>query len=93
MIGKTSIQTVTSPTLAAGAFVLTFGEFEKVTNVFLSFDDPAAASTAFAAAVTISGVLVTITVMKQPLGAPGAWVVAVTADVNLMKFTVIAKGE
>ncbi len=93
-VEKLSLQTITSPTLGAGGdFAITFGEFEKVTNAVLSFDNPFINSYLVAASTSISGNVVTITVMKQNMGGVGAWVVAITANVAGCKFNALAKGE
>lgn len=85
-----AIKTTTSPTLVGGAFDVTFGQFEKVISASVVFDDPFTASYAFAASRSVATNVVTVTVKKQNLGAPGAWAVAVTADLASKTVTVIA---
>lgn len=90
-----AIKTTTSPTLVAGAFDMTFGQFEKVVEAAVSFDNPATSDYVFGASRAISGNVVTITVKKIDVtqASPIAWANAVTADVAGMTFTVVAKGE
>ncbi|MBA7500725.1 hypothetical protein ES704_03485 [subsurface metagenome] len=90
-----AIKAVTGPTLVAGAFDVTFGQFEKVVAAAVSFDNPATSDYVFGASRAISGNVVTITVKKIDVtqASPIAWANAVTADVAAMVFTVVAKGE
>jgi hypothetical protein len=85
-------QTTSDPTLVAGAFTMSFGQVQKVNSAIVSFDNPFTSSYLFAASTSISGNIVTITVMKQNLGGVGPWVVAVTHDVT-GKFNVLVQGD
>ena len=93
------IDTETSPTLVAGAFTKTFGEVEKVNRAVCVLDTPAAAASGQLLVVTtsVSGVTVTVTVLKVDLteAADGSRVFANadTADVAGLIFTIIADGE
>ncbi len=87
------MKATTSPTLTSGAFTMQFGQFAKVKNAEVMFDDPLAASTAFAATVALSGNTATITIKKQNLGSPGGWANAVTSDLSGKVVRVIADGE
>ncbi len=87
-----AITTVTSPVLVAGAFRVTFGDFERVMEASVSFDNPRIGGWVFATAVSLATNVVTVAVSKIDIaGAAGvAWVDAVTADVSGRKLTVIA---
>ena len=87
-----AVKETTSPTLdlVTGGFDTEFGDYEQVNSAEVTFDNPATSAYLFTTQTTISGNTVTVIVLKQNLGAVGAWVVALTADVANMKFTIIA---
>lgn len=93
------VKTATSPTLVAGAFSKTFGEFEKLSAAAAVVDTPATAASGlcFALRVAWSGVTVTVTVLKVTLttvnDALRVYANADTADVDTKIFTIIAEGE
>jgi hypothetical protein len=87
-----AIKSTTSPTLTAGAFSITFGQFEKVNEAAVSFDGPNVNDYVFEATRSISGNIVTITVKKMQVSATNTWGAAATADVASKVFTVVADG-
>ncbi|MCL7412616.1 MAG: hypothetical protein M8353_03240 [ANME-2 cluster archaeon] len=82
----------TGPTLTAGAFNVTFGQFEKVSEAVVVMDGPQVADYAFEVLTSIATNVVTVTVKKMQISAVNTWGNAVTADVAAKKFTVVAKG-
>ena len=89
----------TSPTLTAGVFTKTFGEFEKVNRAVCVLDTPAAAAAGQLLVVTtsVSGVTVTVTVLKVALteadDASRVFAVATTGDVSGLTFIITVDGE
>lgn len=74
-----AIKTATSP-LASAAFTVTFGDYEKVVNASVTFDDPQVGDFVFAATWTYATNVVTITVTKMQISATNTWGAA--ADAN-----------
>lgn len=87
-----AIKTVSAPVLSSGAYALTFGQYEKVLQAHVSFDDPFTASYLYASSRTLATNVVTITIKKQNLGVPGAWGNAGDSDIT-GTLTVVAEGE
>ena len=89
-----SQKTTTSPTLnGSGAFTVAFGKAQKVNSCGVKFDNPFTSKYLFCLATSITGNVITITVMKMTMDSVGAWVVAVTADLNAKTVNVIADCE
>jgi len=88
------IKTTNSPTLAAGAIDITFGEMEKVENAYVYFENPAISDYVFDAETSVSGNTVTVTVSKLDVtaAAAAAWGNAASADLNGFDLVVVAKG-
>lgn len=93
MVRMIDMQVVTGPTLTSGAFNVTFGQFEKVSEAVVVMDGPQVADYAFEALTSLATNVVTVTVKKTQIssGTP-TWADAVTANVAAKKFTVVAKG-
>lgn len=87
-----AIKTETGPTLVSGAFAVTFGQFEKVAEAAVIFDGPNDDDYVYEATRAIATNVVTITVKKMQLSTTNTWGDALTADVALKTFTVIADG-
>lgn len=87
-----AIKTETGPTLVAGAFSVTFGQFEKVAEAAVIFDGPNDDDYVYEVTRAIATNVVTITVQKMQVSATNTWGDAVTADVAAKTFTVIADG-
>lgn len=93
------IDTETSPTLVSGVFTKTFGEFEKIISAKAVVDTPAAAASGQLLVVTtsVSGVTVTVTVLKVALteatDGDRVFAVATTSDVSGLIFTITVDGE
>lgn len=87
-----AIKTVSAPVLSSGAYNVTFGQFEKVTQAHVSFDDPFVAKYLYAASRTLSTNIVTVTIKKQNLAGVGAWANAGDSDIT-GTLTVVAEGE
>jgi hypothetical protein len=87
------IQTISAPTLSSGAVDVTFGQFEEISDVFVSFDGPNKADYVFEVVRAISGNVVTLTfyTMQTSAGGP-TWATAGDADIT-GTVTVIANGQ
>ena len=88
-----AIKTETGPTLVSGAFSVTFGQFEKVTEAAVIFDGPNDDDYVYEVTRALATNVVTITVKKMQVSAVNTWGNALTADVAAKTFTVIADGE
>lgn len=86
-----AIKTVSAPVLSSGAYDLTFGQFEKVGDAHVSFDDPFVSSYLFASIRTLATNVVTVTIKKQNLAGLGAWSNAGDSDIT-GSLTVIVDG-
>ncbi len=93
MPNLTTLVTTTSPTLTSGAFSVTVGEFGKVIDAHVSFDDPLTNDFVFAAVITsISTNVVTVHLYKQQVSATNTWGDAETADFSGKKVVVKVSG-
>lgn len=80
----------TSPTLTAGAFNVTFGNYQKVVNAHVMFDDPGITDYVFMAVVTKTTNVVTVTVKKAQISVTNTYGAAITTDVSGKTFVVVA---
>lgn len=87
-----AIKTTTGPTLVAGAFDVTFGQFEKVAEAAVTVDGPNTDDYVYEATRAIATNVVTVTVKKMQVSVTNTWGDALTADVAAKTFTVIADG-
>ncbi|GAI69455.1 unnamed protein product [marine sediment metagenome] len=87
-----AIKSETGPALVSGAFDVTFGQFEKVAEAAVIFDGPNDADEVYEATRSIATNVVTITVKKMTVSETNTWGAAITTDVALKTFTVIADG-
>lgn len=87
------IKSVSAPVLAAGVMpAMTFGQFEKVSQVLVSFDGPQIADWVFEAVRTLATNVVTVTFRKQQTSAGGpTWGNAGNNDIT-GRVTVLANG-
>lgn len=93
-VNMIQIKKTTGPTLVGGAFDLAFGEMEKVEDVAVHLEGPAADNTDFAVKTSVAATVVTITITKVTTTAvsPTAWGNATTGDVAGLDVVAIAKG-
>lgn len=88
------MKVTTSPTLASGAFDVTFGDFEKVSGAIAKVENPGTSDLVFDCSTSIATNVVTVTVKKinTTTASVTAWANAVTADLSGVKVSVIAEG-
>lgn len=84
-----AIESIATPTLVAGDYDMTFGQFEKVTEAAVSLSGPNENGVVYEASRTLATNVVTIHFEKLTIGV-NTWGNASTGDIDLV--TVVAEG-
>lgn len=87
-----AIKTVSAPILDSGEYELTFGQYEKLLQAHVSFDDPLTNNYIYGAQRTLATNVVTITIKKVQLAVDDSWVNAGDSDIT-GTLTVVVEGE